>query len=85
MSRLSLIFTLLAVVMVATRVAANGRDQGQPATFECPSDGYFADRGRDCIPYYHCVNGQHTVFGCQKGFKFDQLAKKCRPASVVNC
>ncbi|KAG7170336.1 putative Chitin binding Peritrophin-A domain-containing protein 16 [Homarus americanus] len=82
MSRL-LLFSLLAVVVA--RVAANGHDVGQPATFDCTQDGFFADHGRNCVVYYRCANGDMTAFGCNKGHLFDETSSKCLPADSVTC
>nr|XP_045609073.1 uncharacterized protein LOC123764922 [Procambarus clarkii] len=77
---------LVAALFVLTGVvSANGHGQGQPATFNCQEDGYFADTGRKCVVYYRCANGDLTAFGCDKGFLFDQGKSRCLPSATVSC
>ncbi|KAK3865026.1 hypothetical protein Pcinc_029335 [Petrolisthes cinctipes] len=75
------VFTILVFYVVSR----HGPGIGQPDTFECPGDGYYADHGRDCVVYYQCQGQQVTALGCDEGKKFDERRKRCRPAHRVDC
>ncbi|XP_066952689.1 uncharacterized protein [Macrobrachium rosenbergii] len=82
MARLSVILFVSVLVVSAL---ANGRGQGQPPTFVCQEDGYFADFYRSCVVYYRCEGGVKQTFGCPDGQLFDEGKAACVPQENVLC
>ncbi|KAK4299594.1 hypothetical protein Pmani_028135 [Petrolisthes manimaculis] len=80
-----LVLYVVSLLMMSVSVSGHGPGIGQPDTFECPGDGYFADHGRECVVYYKCQGQQVTALGCDEGKKFDERRKRCRLAHLVDC
>ena len=39
----------------------------------------------NCSQFYRCANGIYSVGTCPGSYQFDAAAKRCKPASQVNC
>ncbi|XP_064093324.1 uncharacterized protein LOC135206059 isoform X3 [Macrobrachium nipponense] len=65
--------------------ARGGGALGQPPTFVCQEDGYFADFHRSCTVYYRCEGGVKQTFECPTGELFDEGKAMCVPQEDVQC